>query len=458
MSLAGPDALRALDEALRDIRREEDELAKRAARGAELLLKLRAQQAGLYRQLRPADDEAAARVAEIGDAVEAAISRFDAALADAEAALQHIEADIARGNAERTALQSDAGRRDAELAALAAKARPRLGTDANYAARLALAREAAAIAEAAEAKAAQAEADREYNGRPYRDDEIFMYLWSKGYGTQADRSRGLVRLLDRWIAGLIGYQEARARYELLTELPVRLRRHAARMRARAEAARAEVAAFENGALDSAGGRAAREAIETLAPRIDALDRENVALQDRRDRAIRIRSDLALGSDPALALTLDELSRFLDEAEFRAMRTSAGPEIDGSLLSQLDDLTQRIKDESDELREHGTRLDVLAARRRDLEDILFELKARGFDNPHARFNDDTLVGESLNQLVRGEIAAAAYWERWRRSQTWSTLGYGGPGGGWGRLPATATGQGLNRPRPAAAAQTGLTSAA
>ena len=31
MSLAGPDSLRALEEALRDIRREEDEIAKRLA-------------------------------------------------------------------------------------------------------------------------------------------------------------------------------------------------------------------------------------------------------------------------------------------------------------------------------------------------------------------------------------------------------------------------------------------
>lgn len=51
MTLSGPDALRALDDALRDIRREEDEVAKRAARHAELLIKLRSQEAELYRQL-----------------------------------------------------------------------------------------------------------------------------------------------------------------------------------------------------------------------------------------------------------------------------------------------------------------------------------------------------------------------------------------------------------------------
>ena len=98
MSLPGPEALRALDEALRDIRREEDEIAKRASRSAELLIKLFAQEAELYRLLGAIRLDEAARpaqsqlIAEINGTVEATISRFDAAFADAEAGLQHAEA------------------------------------------------------------------------------------------------------------------------------------------------------------------------------------------------------------------------------------------------------------------------------------------------------------------------------------------------------------------------------
>src|SRR3569833_3720731 len=151
MSLSGPDALRALDEALRDIRREEDEIAKRAARGAELLIKLHAQEAELYRLLGATRLDAAGRaaqarlIAEIDNTVETAISRYDAALADAEAAVQHAEADLARGNAERSALQSEAGKRDSELSAHVAVARPKLGSDAGYAAKLGAARDLAAM-------------------------------------------------------------------------------------------------------------------------------------------------------------------------------------------------------------------------------------------------------------------------------------------------------------------------
>src|SRR6478672_9529427 len=121
MSLSGPDALRALEEALRDIRREEDEIAKRAARGAEVLLKHHAQEAELYRLLGANRLDAEARqaqarlIAEVNSKIETAISHYEAGFADAEAAVQHAEADLSRGNAERSALQSEASRHDDEL-------------------------------------------------------------------------------------------------------------------------------------------------------------------------------------------------------------------------------------------------------------------------------------------------------------------------------------------------------
>ena len=467
MPLSGPDALRALDEALRDIRREEDEVAKRASRNAELLIKLRAQEAELYRQLGAARLEPGTRakqaglIAGINNAVEAAISRYDAAFADAEAGLQHIEASIARGNADRMALQSEATRRDGELSALAAQARPSLGSNADYTAKLSAARELSAIAERSQLKTAQAEADRERNGRAFRDDELFMYLWGRRYGTPEYTGKGLTAYLDGKVAGLIGYNAARENFAQLSEIPVRLRQHSERTETAARAAKLEIAKFENVALDTAGGKAAREAIEAGVARIEAIDRENIVLQDRRDEAIRARADLALGTDPIFVTALDELSRMLEtddlwELVIQARVSPKGN--DASIVQQVDDLRQRFKDEGDEAREYRSRLTMLAARRRDLEDIQYELKIRGVDNPHARFAQDDLVGDLLNDFLRGGIASAAYWERWRKSQSWSAPGYGGPGGGWGRLSSPAPGNRLSRPRPAADGKSGLTSAA
>ena len=466
MSISGPDALRVLEEALRDIRREEDEIAKRAARGAEVLLKHAAQEADLYRLLGGTRLDAEGRqiqarlIAEIGSKVETAISRYEAGFADAEAAVQHAEADLSRGNAERSALQAEASRHDDELSSHVAVVRPRLGSDAGYAAKVTAARELSGMAEVAIERAAAAEAERAEKLVPFRSDPLFTYLSDRFYGTPQYASRGLFAALDARLANLIGYDRAAVTHRAINDLPLRLREHAERLQEGARAASADIASMENSAIDSAGGRNAREAIEALAPRIDGLDKENVVLQDRRDAAIAARADLARGSTLQYASVFEELAGLLGRRQLRPLLTVAREEPredDADVVAQLDDLAQRVRDETAEAEEYAEHLQALAARRRDLEDIQYEIRQRGFDNPHARFSDDRLVQDGLNEFVRGALSASGYWDRWRKSQSWTAPGYGGPGGGWGRLPLPPTGTRLTRPRASRPARS-LTSAA
>lgn len=87
-----------------------------------------------------------------------------------------------------------------------------------------------AMAERAEAQAADAEAELQAKRGPYEADPLFLYLWRKGYGTQAYEGTGLTRRMDRRVARLIDFEAARANYHALTTLPGRLRAHAARLR------------------------------------------------------------------------------------------------------------------------------------------------------------------------------------------------------------------------------------
>src|SRR5690606_32145698 len=51
MSIGGPQALASLEEAMRDIRREEDELSRRVARSGERIGKIKESEAELFRDL-----------------------------------------------------------------------------------------------------------------------------------------------------------------------------------------------------------------------------------------------------------------------------------------------------------------------------------------------------------------------------------------------------------------------
>ncbi len=482
MSVSGPDALRSLDEALRDIRREEDEISKRLAHSAELMTKLRAQEGELLRHLAQVRLDPATQTELAGQITQAELKARDmlkshgAELSASEQRLKAIDAELAKASSERAALQADAGRRDAELKELAARIRPQLTADPAFAAKLAAARELETIAAESLRKTAQAEADREVKGSPYRDDPLFMYLWNAGYGTRTYRANNLVAWLDGKIAAMIGFPEARPNFSMLNEIPLRLREHAERQQENAKAADAEIDALESAAIDAAGGKAAREAMEKVVADIDALDRQIVTLQDQRDEALKAQRELAQGSDPAFASAIAGLADALGREDLKnllaaARATATGQ--DDTIVAQIDDVRQRTKEENDEASGQKSRLKTLAARRRELEDIQYEFKKKGFDNPSSTFREDNLVGDLLNDFLRGGISAANYWEQWQRSQKWSgprvddwkfderfggrddddrgdsswgnfnwpdnsfaggkrTKGYGGPGGGWGRI--------------------------
>ena len=56
----------------------------------------------------------------------------------------------------------------------------------------------------------------------FEADVLFTYLWDRAWGTSEYEGRGLVRLVDGWIARLCSYREARTAYWLLNEIPRRL--------------------------------------------------------------------------------------------------------------------------------------------------------------------------------------------------------------------------------------------
>ncbi|KQX35145.1 hypothetical protein ASD04_13905 [Devosia sp. Root436] len=435
MSIRGPEALASLDDAMRDIRREEEEISRRLARSAEKLGKIRENEAELFRQLAQLRLDPALQ-GELDGAISTAeskardllkthakdLSKAEKEIADIDAALAGLTTDRAE------ALKNFEGHQ-AELKALGAKLGASIARDPEFAAKRSRATELADIAAQSMRKTEQAETDREQKGKPYRDDPLFMYLWEAGYGTASYRANNLFRYLDSLVANLVGFQKARPNFAMLNEIPLRLREHAERQIENAKAAEAEVDALETAAIDNAGGKPMRDAMEAAQHRIDTLDAQIVATEDRRDEAAKSLGQLSQGGNPAFEGALSELARALGREDIQtllaeARRTRTGQ--DDTIVAQIDDARARAKEEENETREQNERLKTLAARRRELEDIQWEFKKQRFDDPRSTFRDDKLVGDVLNDFLRGGISAASYWDQWRRSQNWSagTSDWGG----------------------------------
>jgi len=455
MSLTGPEALKSMDDALRDIRREEDEIAKRLSRSAELVTKFRESESELFRQLAGVRLDPATQQ-ELGERLSQAelkardmLERHGSDLSAVETGLKELDKQIAGLATERGEQTTVVATAEAELKAIADRVSAETSRDPAYAAKRQAAEQLAAVAAESMAKTTQAETDKEEKGKPYRDDPLFMYLWERGFGTRNYRENNLIQTLDGWVARLVGYPEARTNFAMLNEIPMRLREHAERQDQIADAAEAEVVTLEKAAVDAGGGKPARLRREAAQARIAEIDAQMVTFEDKRDEQLKAQRDLAQGSDPAFSAAVNGLAEALGREDIQnllaAARTTQTGQ-DDTIVKQIDEVRQRATEEETDSREQRNRLKTLAARRRELEDIQYEFKKQGFDTAGSRFGNDKLVGDVLNDFLRGGITAADYWGQWQRSQSWtqrqqrpaSNDAGGGPWGGSGAAPGGSSG--------------------
>lgn len=435
MSIRGPEALASLDEAMRDIRREEDEISKRLARAADRISKIREGEAELFRQLARLRLDPAIQ-GELDGAISAAETRARAQvkahakdLSRAESAVAEIDARLSQLTTERAAVLKKYETHQAELRALANSLGASIARDPAFAAKQEQAVALAEVAAQSMRKTEQAEADREEKGKPYREDRLFMYLWEAGYGTANYRANNLVRYLDGLVAKLVGFHKTRPNFAMLNEIPLRLREHAERQIAMAKSAEAELDEMETAAIDAAGGKPIRDAMKSAQQQLTDFDAQMLATEDQRDEAARTVATLSQGLNPAIEGTLGELATALEREDIQSLladarRTRTGQ--DDTIVAQIDDARARAKEEEQETREQKERLKTLAARRRELEDIQWEFKKQHFDDPRSTFREERLVGDLLNDFLRGSITAASYWDKWQRSQNWGagTSDWGG----------------------------------
>ncbi|HEV7346409.1 MAG TPA: hypothetical protein VGN60_12345 [Devosia sp.] len=438
MSIRGPEALESLDEAMRDIRREEEDITKRLGRSTEKLGKMREHEAELFRQLAQLRLDPSVQ-AELDGTISSAeakaremLKAHAGDLSKLEEEIAGLDATLGQLSAERAQALKAFEEQQAALRALGSKLGATIANDPAFASKRNQARELADIAAQSMRKTEQAEADQEEKGRPYREDPLFMYLWEAGYGTASYRANNLTRYLDGLVANLVAFHKARPNFAMLNEIPLRLREHAERQVHNVQAAEAELDALETQAIDNAGGKPIRDAMQAAQERIESLDDQIVASEDQRDEAAKALGQLSQGGSPAFTEALAALAATLRRedmqtllAEARSTRTGQ----DDTLVAQIDDARARAKDEESETRELNERLRTLAARRRELEDIQWEFKKQRFDDPRSTFRDDKLVGDVLNDFLRGGISAASYWDQWQRSQNWSA-GTSDWGGGMG----------------------------
>lgn len=435
MAVSGPEAMRSLDDAVRDIRREESEIGKRLSRSAERIGKIREGEAELFRKLAEVrlspvvQKQINGRLSNAEQEARLALKAHAAEISASEDLLKAVDGKIAALASARHETLIKLEYAQEKLKIISSQIADVIERDPAYKTQRTNADELHAIADESLKKTQVAETDQEQKGRPYRNDPLFMYLWERGYSTSNYKANNLARWLDGMVAGLIDYHRARPNFSMLNEIPLRLREHADRQIAIAEVAEGELDRIEAEAIAKAGGEPITKSLNDAQQRLEKLDLDMVKSEDERDQLVHKFAQTAEGKDPvfieavgnlALALGADDLGDLLDKA--RRTKTKK----DDALVTKISDARARAFDENKENGELRERLKVLERRRRELEDIEWEFKKARFDDPRSQFRKDELVGDLLGEFLRGAITAASYWGQWQRSQSWraGTSDWGG----------------------------------
>ncbi|GLQ17425.1 hypothetical protein [Maritalea porphyrae] len=421
--VSGPEALRSLDRALDDIRRDEKQMTRLSADATARISRLREIEAEQFIALAELRLDPARKTEITGDISRAEkqarsiLEKHESQFNDIAERLDSIDQEIKSIVEKRQKAQEVYEKAEAELDALSGEVFKTLKTDEKYQAQLTKANEAKSVAEHALKKTEVAEADREEKGKPYREDPLFMYLWESGYGTSSYSSNNLVRFFDKMIADMVRYHDAKPNFAILNEIPMRLREHAERLLEDADKEHAKLKKLEDKAFDAAGGKSYRVNSEKAEKEIAAIDEAQVRLEDERDELARNHSKLADGGDTAYHEAVETLTdglqrETISELYDQARQTSSRE--DDLIIRKIDAVREEIVEQETDLAEAKGRLKTLAARRRELEDIEWEFKKSNFDDPRMKFDDD-LIEDVLEEFLKGAITAAGYWGQWQAAQ-------------------------------------------
>jgi hypothetical protein len=439
--ISGQQVLREIEQATAAVRSQESECVRLLQAADQDLARQRAARADLLRQLAVARLDAMQSekiAAELASAEQQALQL----IAKGQASFDALSARVNEAQARRAAAENDraAGTGEvtqalAQLEELQASVEPRVRGSTEWIRQKEIADRAEDVHQAADAKADRAEADRAAKGKPYDDDPLFKYLWSRKFGSSDYASGFFVRFFDGKIARLINYQGARANYAMLKEIPVRLRAHEERCRALFEAERQKLEQIEKAGLLAAGVEpleqklaAAQAALVEADARLKAADANLQALDKERDRVLKTENQSAYAQAIEILAEADSretISRLYDKAS----RTMT-PE-DDAIVRQIEAKDNLIVTADRQRVDLIARARALSQRRSEIEAQRAQFYRRGYDNPMGQFSNDQLIANVLGGILQGAVQGAVlgqvlqggYSERGRRADS----GFGGGGG-------------------------------
>ena len=445
--ISGRDALEFIDGSLNRERTGINTAESRVAEVSRELLALQQARVEDYRELARlrvdmiASGHMLASIDALGRQVAAALKARESAEAELDARLTAVQEERAGLEAERATRQQALEKATEALDIAEAATQARLDADADYRAQQQRTREAERIAKHAEDKALHSEQENDEKGQSYRDDPLFMYLWERHYGMPQYHAWPITRWLDTRIARLVGFDDARANYARLQEIPVRLREHADEKKHDAEAAFAVLRELDENARQKDGVLTLEAVRDDEQAALDAVDARIEEAAGRYRQLLERKEAFAKGEDEHYRKAVDYVASELRREEMRELRRDAmaTPFPDDDLIvNRLFEREQQLQQLETSLNELKTALRQQHKKLQELESLRSDFRHRRYDQAGYSFADGNLIAAMLGSFLNGMLDRDSLWrvlqqqQRYRPQRTDPTFGSGGFGRGtvWG----------------------------
>ena len=420
----GSTALRNIDQSLQTLRNELVRLDNLLTRLTDSMAKNQRHRVKLI------NDIAAVRLSEIDSGeLQASLTAADQqalqVLEQRDEALQALNSEVGRldseillAEQEREALLSAVNQSSQSLVELETKVQNELTVNESYIEQLEKTRTAESIAQEAESKVELAQRDMDLKAQPYKDDELFMYLWSRGYGT-TDYSGGLMsRFMDGWVARVIKYEPARVNFWNLTEIPRRLNEHADMVANIADQAHMALQQIEIDALNDGGVKDIEQELELSRQALDEHDDRLEEKEHALNTQLEERARYVAGEDKYMQRCLSRLSQVLEHQDLDAVhhyvRQTNSPTDDKLVieLQTLDDRLDTVRDDLTDVRNmHGKRISKL----KELEQVRRNFKNSRYDDVRSGFGNEAMLASVLGQFLEGVASGSDLWRVIKRNQ-------------------------------------------
>jgi len=352
------------------------------------------------------------------------LSQRDTALNALTDSIDRLNVSIARGDTEREALLEKCNAVSDQIVQVEAKVQAELTLNQAYIDQFQTTQQAESVSEEAERKVEQAKADMAEKAAPYQADELFMYLWRRGYGTTEYKGGLFSRFMDGWVARLIKYEPARINFWNLNEIPKRLTEHADRVGDAADAAMLTLQQLEADALQQAGAAQLETELTGLRNQLDAHDDAIESQEAELNEALSHRATYNSGGDEYTQQCLARIASALEHQNldgiYRYVRQTHSPMDDNIVLElqELEDSLESLKGDMTGVRAlHDGQINKL----REIETVRQQFKNSRFDDVRSGFSNDALISSVLSQFLQGVISGADLWGTIKRNQRYRNVG-------------------------------------